>query len=307
MLQRLILCFIAYFAASACAPLEPAQSPAAPAEAPATAEQPPAEAGAERGPVLERIVQRGTLRVGTSGDQPPFTMKDQQGKLLGFEIDLANALGRALEVKVELVTLPFGELLPAVETGNIDLALSSITMTPQRNMDVAFVGPYFVSGKALLTKDETLSRIKTPADLDNEQMQLAALKGSTSAQIVSQAAPRANLTLFDTYDEAVQAVADGKVHALVADLPIVAVTLARFPDAGFVAVGDRLSFEPIGVAVPADDAHFQNLIGNYVNMLEGVGALEALRKRWFDQTDWMKALPPASFGRPLDPVAPPSF
>ena len=64
-----------------------------------------------------------------------------------------------------------------------------------------------------------------------------------------------------------------------ADLPLVAVTLARHPDVGFAAVGDPLSFEPIGAAVPANDAHLQNLIGNYLNLLEGTGNLEALRTR----------------------------
>jgi ABC-type amino acid transport substrate-binding protein len=170
-------------------------------------------------------------------------------------------------------------------------------------MDVAFVGPYFVSGKALLTKDGNLTKIEDPAGLDRMQMRLAALRGSTSEQLIKRAAPTATLVLFDRYDDAVAAVAEDKVNALVADLPLIAVTLAQYPEAGFAAVGDALSFEPIGAAVPAYDAHFQNLIGNYFRLLEGIGVLEALRQRWFGNADWLQALPPQTFGKPLDPSA----
>ena len=312
MIKRLIVC-VMLIAAYACAPQPAAQGPAAqspeaqaappePATSPVVTKR-PAMTGEGRGPVLQGIVERGTLRVGTSGAQAPFTMQDRQGKLMGLDIDLANALGRVLELKVEFVTLPFGELLPAVESGKVDLALSSITMTLHRNLDVAFVGPYFVSGKALLTKDETLSKIRKTVDLNKPQVRLAALKGSTSERLISSGAPKATLSLFDTYEEGVKAVADGKVHALLADLPLVAVTLARFPNAGFAGVGDPLSFEPLGVAVPAYDAHFQNLVSNFLNLLEGSGTLKALRARWFAKTDWLEQLPPSSFGAPLDPSA----
>ena len=66
--------------------------------------------------VLDRIVQSGVFRVGTSGTQPPFTAKDRQGELMGYEIELARALAEVMDVEVQFVERPFGQLMDALET-----------------------------------------------------------------------------------------------------------------------------------------------------------------------------------------------
>ncbi len=68
---------------------------------------------ADNAPVLSRIVESGTLKVGMSGTQPPFTVISKSGSLIGYEVDLANILADAMGVKVEFVQKPFSELLPA--------------------------------------------------------------------------------------------------------------------------------------------------------------------------------------------------
>ena len=107
---------------------------------------------AEDAPVLSRIVKAGEFRVGVSGNQPPFVVKDKSGELIGFEVDLANLLADAMGVELKLVEKPFAQLLPALETGEVDAVMSGMTMTPARNLRVAFVGPYLISGKSLLSK-----------------------------------------------------------------------------------------------------------------------------------------------------------
>ena len=72
---------------------------------------------ADNSPVLSRIVDSGTFRVGMSGTQPPFTVVSKSGSLIGYEVDLANLLANAMGVNVEFVQKPFGELLSALEKG----------------------------------------------------------------------------------------------------------------------------------------------------------------------------------------------
>ena len=108
-------------------------------------------------PVLERIQKSGVLRVGLSGNQPPFNMKTRAGKIIGIEPDLANALAETIGARAEFVVRPFGELLAALEAGEVDIVMSQMTMTPERNTRVAFAGPYFISGKAILTKSSSLA------------------------------------------------------------------------------------------------------------------------------------------------------
>jgi len=104
------------------------------------------------GKVLNKILKSGELRVGTSGSQPPFTMKSKDGQLMGYEIELAKLLIDAMNIKLKFVEKPFSELLAALEKGEIDVIMSGMTITPERNLKATFAGPYIVSGKSILAK-----------------------------------------------------------------------------------------------------------------------------------------------------------
>ena len=97
-------------------------------------------------PRLQRILDSGELRVGLSGNQPPLNMKNKRGEIIGFEVDLVNALAHAMGLETRLIARPFAELLPALAKGELDLVISGMTITPRRNARVAFAGPYFISG-----------------------------------------------------------------------------------------------------------------------------------------------------------------
>jgi len=99
----------------------------------------------------------------------------------------------------------------------VDMILSGMTIIPVRNMKAAFVGPYYESGKAFLTKYDKIASAKDSSEVNNTAITLAALRGSTSQAFVEALIPQAKLTLTANYDEAVQLVIQGKVDALVAD------------------------------------------------------------------------------------------
>ena len=81
----------------------------------------PADAAAQDSPALDRIIETSTLRVGMSGSQPPFNMKARDGAPMGLEVDLANALAAAMKVELQIVEMPFADLIPALENGEVDL------------------------------------------------------------------------------------------------------------------------------------------------------------------------------------------
>ena len=110
--------------------------------------------------MLDGIVQKGELVVGTAASMPPLNMTTKKGEIIGFEIDLARMMASAMGVKLRVEPMEFSKLLPALENGKVDMVLSGMTITPARNLKVAFVGPYFISGKAFLTKIETIAKAK---------------------------------------------------------------------------------------------------------------------------------------------------
>ncbi len=137
---------------------------------------------AQDSPVLDRIVETSTLRVGMSLSQPPFNMKARDGAPMGLEVDLANALAMAMKAELQIVEKPFADLIQALESGEVDMVLSGMTITADRSRSVSFVGPYVMSGKSILTKSSTLAAVQQAGDLNESDIRLVTLQNSTSEQ-----------------------------------------------------------------------------------------------------------------------------
>jgi len=170
------------------------------------------------------------------------------------------------------------------------MVLSGVTMTPERNTQVAFVGPYFVSGKSFLTTTQTLSS-KGSAELNSPTMRIAVLRGSTSETFVHQTLPKATLVTTRDYDEAIAMVLQGKVEVMIADLPACVYTVNRYPDRGLYALETPLTREPIGIALPGTDPLLVNWTENWLREQEASGALGQMKDRWFKDTSWLSQLP----------------
>jgi polar amino acid transport system substrate-binding protein len=241
-------------------------------------------------PVLDRIMAKKELIVGTAASMPPLNMTMKDGQVIGMEIDIARLIADSLEVKLTLKTMPFNELLPALEAGRIDIVLSGMTITPVRNLKVAFAGPYFSSGKSMLVKEANAEALSDTVKINNPDKVLVALKGSTSQIFVEKVFPKAKLLLTEDYDQAVTMVREGKAQAMVADQAICQVSVYRYPDAGLAALKKTLTYEPIGIAVPANDFLFLNLLQNFITGMVNSGDIRTLSDRWFKDGAWVSQL-----------------
>jgi polar amino acid transport system substrate-binding protein len=241
-------------------------------------------------PVLDRIQAKKELVVGTAASMPPLNMTTKDGQIIGLDVDLARMFANGMEVKLTLKPIQFNDLLPALEAGQVDMILSGMSITPMRNLKVAFVGPYFASGKSILTKVDNVASMDDASKLNNPDKVLVALKGSTSQMFVERLLPKAKLVLADDYDQAVAMVRDSKAQAMVADYPICMVTVYRFPDGGFATLKKPISYEPVGVGLPANDPLLVNWVTNALNTIVASGEMDALMKRWFTDSSWVKQL-----------------
>jgi ABC-type amino acid transport substrate-binding protein len=240
---------------------------------------------------LPAILERGELRVGISGDLPPLNMKNKQGEIIGLEVDLVAALAHAMGLEVRLVEIPFVDLIPALERGEVDLVISGMTMTPERNARVAFVGPYFISGTSIVTKSEEIASAVEPENVDASGRKFAALEGTTSALFVQEVLPQSQLVETPTYEEAVAMVIAGEVDGLVADFQVCILATWRHPEAGLMAIRTPFTVEPLGIALPPDAPLLHNLVSNYLNTLEDTGLLAQLKAKWLADGSWLSELP----------------
>ncbi len=241
-------------------------------------------------PVLDRIVAKKELVVGTAASMPPLNMTMKDGQIAGMEIDLARLITGALEVKLTLKQMPFNDLLPALQAGQVDMVLSGMTITPARNLKVAFVGPYLIAGKSILTKKAIIDSMAEPSKINNPDKVLVALKGSTSQVFAEKVFPKAKLLLTDDYDQAVSMVKEGKAQAMVADMSICQLSVYRYPEEELVTLKNPLTYEPLGIAIPANDFLLINWLENFLNTVQKDGSLGMIVDKWFKDGSWVSQL-----------------
>ena len=237
----------------------------------------------EGAPVISRIQKSGKLVIGTSGNMPLMSEKLMTGELVGFDIDMAKAMAETMGVKLELKSMPFDQLIPALEQGTVDAVLSNMTMTMDRNMRVAFAGPYFVSGKCLITKEQEIAQADGPEDLKEADAKVAVVRGTTSENFVKELLPLAKRMPVENVDKGTNMVAKGEANAFLSDFPICLSVMKRYPDSGFQSVVSLLTYEPIGIALPANDPLLMNLARNFIDRAENVGLIQGLAVKWFGQ------------------------
>ena len=240
---------------------------------------------------MDRISKSGQLVVGTAGSMPPLNMTTKDGEIIGLEPEMAKMMAEAMGVKAAFKTMSFSQLLPALEAGEVDMVMSDMTITGKRNMKVAFVGPYFISGKTFLTTEKWVASAKQPEEVNNANTKLTALQGSTSQQFVEEVFPKATLLLGKDYDACVAMVLDGKADAMIADYPICLLSVIRYPDHELISVVPPYTYEPIGIAIQKNDVLLANWLENFLDILAGSGKLKELQDKWFEGGDWIEKLP----------------
>jgi polar amino acid transport system substrate-binding protein len=127
--------------------------------------------------------------------------------------------------------------------------------------------------------------------MNNPDVTLAALKGSTSQLFVERVAPKAKLVPTDGYDQAIAMVLDGRVRAMVADFPICNVSVYRHQNKGLTTLKSPLNYEPLGIALSPTDPLLLNWAQNFVTYLLNSGELSLLQRKWFEDASWLLQLP----------------
>ena len=155
------------------------------------------------------------LRIGMDLTYPPFEMQDKSGNPDGVGVKIAEALAAKLGRPLKVVPMQFTGLIPALQTGNIDLILSSMTATEERRKSIDFSEPYAFTGLAILVQKD--SDIQSIEDLKKPGRSLTA-KAATTGQIwITDKLPSAKLVVFEDEASCVQEVAQGRADAFIYD------------------------------------------------------------------------------------------
>ncbi|MFT0795288.1 transporter substrate-binding domain-containing protein [Synechococcus sp. H70.1] len=202
-------------------------------------------------PWLE-IVRSGQLRVAVKDNLRPLGFRDAEGKLQGFEIDLARELGSRLlgsPAAVELVPVSNGERLQAVATGRVDLAIAQIGITPDRARQVELTSAYYLDGSSLVVARS--QNWTSWSDVGGAR--IAVLRGSAAIAYLQRYLPGVELVAVDSYREGAELLLKGAVQVWAADRSVLAGWLAEHPQ--FQFLGSPLAAVGLGIALPKGLEH----------------------------------------------------
>ena len=195
--------------------------------------------------VYDSVLSRGFIKVGINTDSKPFGFYDEKGNIIGYDADLAHYIAQYIVKdysKVKFIPVTPSNRLIKVATGDVDIIISTVTITPQRQEIVDFSIPYDIAGQALLVKSN--SKITSLADLAGQNIGI--IFGTTAERNIKKMVPTANLVGFRSYQEAYKALKLGNINAITSDDTI----LNRFAsiDNEVKLLPKRYSKEPYGIA-----------------------------------------------------------
>lgn len=237
---------------------------------------------------LEEILKRGELRVGFEAGYLPFEMADKKGNFIGFDIDMAKEMAKAMGVKFVPVNTAYDGIIPALVTKKFDIIISGMTVTQERNLKVNFADPYIVVGQTILINKKHEGVITSYKDLNDPKYIVTSKLGTTGEQAIKRFMPKAVYKSFDNQVDGALEVVTGKADAIVYDLPFCATFMAQKGEGALVFLDEPFTYEPLAWAIRKGDPDFMNWLNNFLRQMKNDGRYDVIYDRWIKSTDWIK-------------------
>lgn len=216
-----------------------------------------------------------TIRAVTDATFPPMEfVKD--GKRTGFDIELVEALAGAMGKKVEWIDIDFKGLIPALQAGRADIAVSAIYITPERSKVVDFTDPYYAGGLVVLTKAD--GAIKSLKDLDGRKVSVQV--GTKSVNYLKEHFPKVQRVEVEKNQEMFNLVQIGRADAAVTGKP--AAKLFAQSTNGLTVLNEQVTTEDYGIAVPKNKPELTRDLNAALKKLKADGSYQAIVNKWFE-------------------------
>lgn len=215
------------------------------------------------------------IRVGTDATFPPMEFVEA-GKRTGFDVELVEALGKAMGRPIEWIDIDFKGLVPGLVSRRFDMAVSAIYITDERKKVVDFTVPYYAGGLVVMVKDGNKA-IAKPADLAGKKVSVQV--GTKSVSFLKEKYPQAQLVEVEKNQEMFNLVDIGRVDAAVTGKPA-AYQYAR-TKGGLKVLPEQLTVEEYGMAVRKDLPELTKALNEALAKLKADGAYDKIVAKWF--------------------------
>lgn len=231
------------------------------------------------GDLYDEIMSRGKIKIGVSNEARPFAYTNEKGELVGYDVDLAKYIAQYIvksREAAEIIPIDSSDRLIKASTGEVDIVISTLTITPQRQELVSFSIPYDVAGQAVMVRSN--SNIHSMSDLNGQIV--GVIFGTTAEKNMPDLVPTANLRGFKTYKDAYQALKVGHINAITSDDTILCGI--AFNDKDVKVLPKRYSREPYGIAFKKGNStvKLKEHLDFAIEDLHQKNVIPRLRKHW---------------------------
>ncbi len=236
---------------------------------------------AQPGSHLDRIVQQGVLRVGTTGDFKPFSyLNPATNEYEGHDTDAAKMLAESLGVKIEFVKTTWPTLLKGIQEGQYDIAMCGITRNLARQKVASLSHPYINVGKSPLIRTADRSRFKTLADIDRPGVKIGVNPGGTNQRFVDANIKQATVVVIERNLSIPEKIVAGEVDVMITDNVEAMIVSKADPRLYAVDPENTYTKDDFGYLMPRDDPAWTNYVNLWLELAKLKGDLARLHQKW---------------------------
>ncbi len=226
---------------------------------------------------FEKIKAAGAIRIGVDDAFPPMEYRDEKGNLIGFDVDLADEIGKRLGIDILWVPTAWDGVILGLQAGKFDMILSTLTITNERAEKIDFSPPYIYGAQIIVVKQETKG-INTLSDLKGKVV--GTQLGSTGEVAAKKFGGFKDLKLYATYPEAFTDLAIGRIQALVVDEFVGRYYMTKQAGA-YRVLEERLAEESIGIGFRKGDNAFQEGVCAAIDSIKEDDTYGKISRKWF--------------------------
>jgi polar amino acid transport system substrate-binding protein len=251
-----------------------------------------------KGEAAAQTIRKNALVVGVSADTKLMGFRDPAtGMLGGFEVDLLREVARELfddPAKIELQVLSFADRIPALQNNRVDVVAETMTVNCTRWQAVNFSTEYLRAGQRLLVRSDAAG-VKGLADLGGQKV--CATRGGTSLDNLRRNFPQVVPEPVGVVTDCMVLFQQGKVAAIVSDDVILAGFQAQDPFARVILEGDRLTQEPYGMGIKAENTTLTGYVNGVLDRMRADGRWQKIYNQWLAGSLGAQNPPAAAYGR----------
>ncbi|KQT57329.1 MULTISPECIES: lysine/arginine/ornithine ABC transporter substrate-binding protein [unclassified Aureimonas] len=223
--------------------------------------------------------------IGTEGAYPPFNFLSASGELQGFDVDIAKALCTEMKVECTFVTQNWDGIIPALQNGNFDAIVASMSITPEREEQIAFSNKYYQTPPAIaVPKDSTITAATKEALAGKA---IGAQTGTTHSQAAEALFPDSDVKIYPTAEEYKLDIGNGRVDAVMDDV-VVLTEWVKSPDGACCKILGTLPADPViygrgvGVGLRKGDDKLKKLFDDAIVAIRSNGTYKTIQDKYFD-------------------------